>query len=63
MANGEKIVRKKGIALFRYGDRVGSADVVFGEEGDSVLVGRSTLKALGLALDPLRRELKPLPSS
>ena len=61
LADGSKIVRKKGIALFRYGERVGGADVVFGEEGDSVLLGALTLKALGLALDPLKRELKPLP--
>jgi clan AA aspartic protease len=61
LANGTKIVRKKGGALFKYGDRIGVADVVFGEEGDSVLLGAFTLEALGLSLDPLRRELKPLP--
>ena len=60
-ADGSKIVRKKGIALFRYGERVGGADVIFGEEGDSPLLGAFTLEALGLALDPLRRELRPLP--
>lgn len=61
LAKGTKIVRKKGGALFKYGDRIGVADVIFGEEGDSVLLGAFTLKALGLSLDPLRRELKPLP--
>lgn len=61
LANGTKIVRKKGGALFKYGDRIGVADVIFGEEGDSVLLGVFTLEALGLSLDPLRRELKPLP--
>jgi predicted aspartyl protease len=61
LANGAKIVRKKGIALFKYGDRVGGADVIFGEEDDSVLLGSLTLEALGLVLDPLKRELKPLP--
>ena len=61
LANGTKIVRKKGGALFKYGDRIGVADVIFGEEGDSVLLGAFTLEALGLSLDPLRRELKPLP--
>jgi len=61
LANGEKIVRKKGGALFKYGDRIGVADVIFGEKGDSVLLGAFTLEALGLSLDPLRRELKPLP--
>lgn len=61
LADGSKIVRKKGIALLRYGERVGGADVIFGEEDDSTLLGAFTLEALGLSLDPLRRELKPLP--
>ncbi len=61
LANGTKIVRKKGGALFKYGERIGVADVIFGEEGDSVLLGAFTLEALGLSLDPLRRELIPLP--
>lgn len=61
LANGEKIVRRKGGALFRHGDRVGVADVVFGEKGDSTLLGALTLESLGLVLDPLRRELRPLP--
>lgn len=61
LADGTKIVRKKGGVLFKYGERIGVADVIFGEEGDSVLLGAFTLEALGLSLDPLRRELKPLP--
>lgn len=61
LANGTKVQRKKGVAIFKYGDRIGGADVIFGEEGDSVLLGAFTLEALGLSLDPLRRELKQLP--
>lgn len=61
LADGRKIARKKGIALFKYGDRIGGADVIFGEEGDSVLLGAFTLEALRLSLDPLRRDLTPLP--
>ena len=61
LANGESIKRKKGIALFRYNDRVGGADVIFGEPDDSNLLGAFTLEALGLSLDPLKRVLKPLP--
>lgn len=61
LANGEKISRRKGVAIFRYGARIGGADVIFGEEADSTLLGTLTLEALGLALDPLRRELRPLP--
>jgi len=61
LADGSKIIRKKGGAVFKYGELVGVADVIFGEEGDSNLLGALTLEALGLSLDPLRRELKPLP--
>lgn len=61
LANGGEVVRRKGIALFRYQGRVGGADVIFGEPDDAVLCGAFTLEALGLALDPLRRELNPLP--
>jgi clan AA aspartic protease len=61
LADGTKITRRKGVALFKLGDRIGGADVIFGEEGDSVLLGAFTLEALGLSLDPLRRELRPLP--
>jgi len=61
LANGSRIVRKKGVALFRYGRRVGGADAIFGEPGDSLLLGAMTLEAMGLSLDPLKRELKPLP--
>ncbi len=61
LADGSRVVRKKGVAIFRYGNRAGGADVIFGEKGDSVLLGALTLEALGLTLDPLRRQLKPLP--
>ena len=61
LADGRKISRRKGVALFRYQDRIGGADVIFGEPDDSNLLGAFTLEALGLALDPLRRELHPLP--
>ncbi|MEW5693048.1 MAG: aspartyl protease family protein [Candidatus Hydrogenedentota bacterium] len=61
LANGEIIKRKKGIALFKYQDKIGGADVIFGEHDDSTLLGAFTLEALGLILDPLKRQLKPLP--
>ena len=61
LADGTKILRKKGGAFFRFGDKFGVADVIFGEEGDSTLLGALALEALGLALDPIRRELRELP--
>ena len=44
-----------------YRDKIGVSDVIFGEEGDSLLLGAFTLEALGLALDPIKRELRELP--
>ncbi len=61
LADGTKILRKKGGAFFKLGDKFGVADVIFGEEGDSTLLGALALEALGLALDPIRRELRELP--
>lgn len=61
LADGGKIRRGKGVAVFRYGERVGGSDVVFGEPGDANLLGALTLEALGLSLDPLKRELRELP--
>jgi predicted aspartyl protease len=61
LADGSRITRRKGIAKFRYRERFGGGDVIFGEPGDSTLLGALTLEALGLTLDPIRRELKPLP--
>ena len=59
LADGEVIKRKVGDAYFEYKGRKGSAPVVFGEKGDSKLLGVLTLEALGFVLDPLKRQIKP----
>lgn len=61
LADGSEIVREKGIAFFKYRARAGGSDVIFGENGDSTLLGALTLEALGLSLDPLKRKLTPIP--
>ncbi len=61
LANGEQIDREIGSAIFEYQGRRGDSLVIFGEEGDSPLLGATTLEGFGLILDPFRRELKPLP--
>ena len=66
LADGTAITRKKGIALFRYGDRVGGADAIFGEDEDSAprrddargprsLSRPDTAPAASSAADPRRR--------
>ncbi len=61
LANGQSITRKIGGALYEYGGEKGYASVVFGERGDSNLLGATTLESLGLILDPLKRRLLNLP--
>lgn len=61
LANGQSITRKIGGALFEYGGEKGYASVVFGESGDSNLLGAIMLSSLGFVLDPLKRRLLNLP--
>jgi predicted aspartyl protease len=61
MANGEKIERQVGNADFLFQGQHGASPVIFGKPGDSDLLGIVTLEALGFILDPIRRELRPLP--
>ena len=61
LANGQAIERQIGVALFKYQGRVGGATVIFGEIDDGTLLGAFTLESMGLSLDPVRRELVPLP--
>ncbi len=61
LANGDIIKRKMGGALYSYGEEKGHAPVIFGEKGDSNLLGAVTLESLGLILDPIKRRLLSLP--
>ena len=61
LADGTEVKRLIGQALFRFNGDEGASPVIFGEEGDSVLLGSVSLEALGLMLDPFKRELRPLP--
>jgi aspartyl protease family protein len=61
LADGTEVKRSLGQALFRVNGDEGASPVIFGETGDSILLGSVSLEALGLMLDPLKRELRPLP--
>ena len=60
LANGEIIRRPIGNAYFEYQGKIRAAPVVFGDKG-IFLLGATTIEAFGLILDPIRRELRPLP--
>jgi predicted aspartyl protease len=60
LADGKRIIRQKGGAVFKFREYIGVADVIFGKKGDATLLGAFTLEALGLSLDPIRRELRPM---
>ena len=61
LADGSSIERARGDAVFVHGARRGAAPVIFGEPGDASLLGAVTLESLGLVLDAIRRDLRPLP--
>ena len=60
LANGAVVRKPVGNAYFEYGGKTRAAPVVFGDKG-VFLLGATTIEALGMILDPIRRELKPLP--
>ncbi|PYV29271.1 MAG: aspartyl protease [Acidobacteria bacterium] len=61
LADGTEIQRSLGEALFRINGEKGTSPVIFGEDGDSILLGSVSLEVLGFMLDPFKRELRPLP--
>lgn len=60
LANGEEIKKDIGQAWFSLRGKRRVVPVIFGDP-DIYLVGATTLENLGLILDPISRELKPLP--
>jgi predicted aspartyl protease len=61
LADGSHVRRSLGDAVFELEGHRGAAPVILGTKGDATVLGALTLEALGMMLDPLRRELRPLP--
>lgn len=61
LTDGTEIKRSLGEARFSLDGEEGTSPVIFGEEGDSTLLGGISLEVLGFMLDPFKRELRPLP--
>jgi len=60
LADGTTLKRKVSWAYFEFEGEGGPAPVVYGEEGDSPLLGATTLESIGLVLNPLTRTLHPM---
>ncbi|HEX8356826.1 MAG TPA: aspartyl protease family protein [Segetibacter sp.] len=57
LADGTSIRRRISSAYFKYEGEGGPAPVVYGEEGDTPLLGATTLESMGLVLNPFTRTL------
>ncbi len=60
LADGTTLKRRVCSAYFEFEGEGGPAPVVYGEEGDEPLLGATTLKSLGLVLNPFTRTLHPM---
>jgi aspartyl protease family protein len=60
LADGTSIKRKISSAYFEFEGEGGPAPVVYGEEGDTPLLGATTLESIGLVLNPFTRTLHPM---
>jgi hypothetical protein len=61
LADGTSIKRRMGEVSFRIYEHAGTSPVIFGQKEDTALLGSVSLGVLGFFLEPLKRELRPLP--
>ena len=60
LADLSQVKREVGEAAFTFEGRTRTSAVMFGEEGDAVLLGVMTLESLGLMLDPVKQEVRKM---
>lgn len=60
LADGTTIKRRVASAYYEFEGEGGPAPVVYGEEGDTALLGATTLESIGLVLNPFTRTLHPM---
>jgi predicted aspartyl protease len=62
LADGRRVQREVGGALYELQGIRAPAPVVFGKRTDAAVLGAVTLEALGFDLDPLRHAIRPIKS-
>jgi len=60
LADGTVIQRHLGIAEVEVKGEVAHSNVIFGEDTDAAVLGVTALEELGLQIDPITGELKPM---
>ena len=58
-ADGRVLERPQGLAYLEVDGQLGTVPVVQGGEGDVPVLGVTSLEILGLAVDPVKGELRP----
>ena len=61
IADGSRIEREIADAAIRIDGRTHTSVVVFGDDAAEPLLGAVTLEEFGLGIDPVRRQLVPMP--
>lgn len=59
LADGTTVHREVGEVRFRHNGRRAVSPVIFGEENDASVLGVVTLEAMGLEVDPVRKQIRP----
>ena len=60
LADGTTVKRKINSGYFEFEGEGGPAPIVYGEDGDTALLGAITLESIGLVLNPFTRTLHPM---
>ncbi|HEV8715470.1 MAG TPA: aspartyl protease family protein [Candidatus Binatia bacterium] len=60
-SDNREVLRRIGLAWVNINGRSGAVPVAFGNRGEPVLLGATTLGILGLTVDPVEQKLVPRP--
>jgi clan AA aspartic protease len=60
-SDNREVMRRIGLAWININGRSGAVPVAFGDRGEPVLLGATTLEILGLTVDPVEQKLVPRP--
>lgn len=59
--SNEKLIRKIDVSEIEVRGRKWLTNIIFGENADNEVLGVTTLEQLGLQVDPVSKQIKPLP--